>query len=82
MLKHLLFMFQQNSLFQSIGVIISNRALILYDINRVSPESQWVFNFNPMVHIIAAYRDILIEGVLPDWSYLLGGLYFLRSPSS
>ena len=45
---------------------------VFYDINRVGDDARWVFNLNPMVHIVEAYRDILIRGVLPDWIYLLG----------
>lgn len=45
---------------------------VFYDIDRVAASSQWVFNLNPMVHIITAYRDILIRGVSPNWPYLLG----------
>lgn len=44
---------------------------VFYDISRIPEESRWVFNLNPMVNIIEAYRDILIRGVVPEWNYLL-----------
>jgi lipopolysaccharide transport system permease protein len=44
---------------------------IFYDIKNVPAAYQHLYNLNPMVHIVNAYRDVLIEGTLPNWQPLL-----------
>ncbi|MEC4985364.1 MAG: ABC transporter permease [Oscillatoria sp. PMC 1068.18] len=44
---------------------------IFYEINNVPAEYLRLYNLNPMVHLITAYRDILIYGTAPDWQVLL-----------
>ena len=52
---------------------------IFYTKDLVPTSYQIYFQLNPMVHIIAAYRAIFIEGNWPDWSnlILIGVLSFL-----
>jgi len=48
---------------------------IFYDASKVPERFKTLYNLNPMVHIIEAYRAILIRGELPDnLSLLLVGL--------
>lgn len=44
---------------------------IFYDIKNVPPSYQFVYNLNPMVHLVTAYRDILLQGTWPHWQPLL-----------
>jgi lipopolysaccharide transport system permease protein len=44
---------------------------IFYDIKHLSANYQFFYNLNPMVHIVSAYRAILLEGVAPNWVPLL-----------
>lgn len=44
---------------------------VFYDIKNVPPKYQLLYNLNPMVHIVTAYRSILIQGVSPNWQSLL-----------
>jgi lipopolysaccharide transport system permease protein len=39
---------------------------IFYDIGRVPPDLRGIFGLNPMVHVIGAYRAVLLEGQWPD----------------
>jgi lipopolysaccharide transport system permease protein len=39
---------------------------VFYDASRFPVKYQPLLKLNPMVHIIAAYRDLLLKGVLPD----------------
>ncbi|QIR39713.1 ABC transporter permease [Tolypothrix sp. PCC 7910] len=43
---------------------------IFYDIKNVPPTFHFFYNLNPMVHIISAYRAVLIQGTQPDWQSL------------
>lgn len=45
---------------------------VLYEINMIPPKFQAIFNLNPMVHIITAYRQILYYQQAPNVLYLLG----------
>lgn len=45
---------------------------IFYDAGNVPEGYQSLYNFNPMVHIVTAYRDILMQGIPPDWPSLVG----------
>ncbi|MGB3511116.1 MAG: ABC transporter permease [Microcoleaceae cyanobacterium] len=44
---------------------------IFYDGASVPAKYQFIYSLNPMVNIVNAYRDILIEGVQPNWLALL-----------
>jgi lipopolysaccharide transport system permease protein len=64
---------------------------VFYDVNRIPVEYLPIYNLNPMVHIIGAYRAIFLEGVFPALSPLLiisgvsiillwlGYTYFMRA---
>jgi lipopolysaccharide transport system permease protein len=39
---------------------------IFYDIASIPEQYRWLLNLNPMVHLVNAYRAILIHGQLPD----------------
>ena len=43
---------------------------IFFDVGTVSPKMQGYLYLNPMVGLIEAYRDVLLEGVWPDWILL------------
>ncbi|MBM4200497.1 MAG: ABC transporter permease [Gammaproteobacteria bacterium] len=40
---------------------------VFYDAQRVPVDYQSLYRLNPMVHIVNAYRRVLIDGVSPDW---------------
>lgn len=44
---------------------------IFFDISRVPADFRWFFDFNPMVHIVDAYRAVLIGGHAPPFQPLL-----------
>jgi lipopolysaccharide transport system permease protein len=44
---------------------------VFYDASNVSGRYQTFFRLNPLLHLITAYRAILIEGTLPDLRALL-----------
>lgn len=44
---------------------------IFYDIQNVPPGYQFLYNLNPMVPLVTAYRSVLMHGVQPDWYSLL-----------
>ncbi|MBW4654626.1 MAG: ABC transporter permease [Kaiparowitsia implicata GSE-PSE-MK54-09C] len=44
---------------------------IFYDIKNIPVEYQPFFFLNPMVHVVTAYRDILMYGTAPNWPPLL-----------
>ncbi|WP_201276268.1 ABC transporter permease [Methylotetracoccus oryzae] len=43
---------------------------VFYDAARVPAEYQSLYRLNPMVHIVNAYRSLLIQGEPPDWHAL------------
>jgi lipopolysaccharide transport system permease protein len=45
---------------------------IFYAIDTIPPKYQALYFANPMVHLVSAYRAILIDGVQPNWLALLG----------
>lgn len=58
-------------------LIIDNGMLILFfsagvffDVSTRSEQAQAILAFNPMVHMISAYRDVLMHGVQPAWGAL------------
>ncbi len=44
---------------------------IFYDVSEMPEKFQWVFDFNPMVHVINANRAIMLHGESADWPPLL-----------
>ena len=44
---------------------------IFYQITNVPSGYQSLYNLNPMVHIVTAYRAVLIEGTQPNWLPLI-----------
>jgi len=44
---------------------------IFYDIKHLPANYQSFYNLNPMVHIVSAYRAILLEGTVPNWEPLI-----------
>ena len=44
---------------------------IFYDLNSVPKEFQPLYQLNPMVPLLQAYRAILLKGTQPDWQALL-----------
>lgn len=47
---------------------------IFYDVDDMPENFQWVFDINPMVHVIQGYRAIMIDGQMPDWLPLMAVL--------
>jgi lipopolysaccharide transport system permease protein len=43
---------------------------IVYPITVLPESGQAMMAYNPMMHLIGAYQDILARGVMPDWSSL------------
>jgi lipopolysaccharide transport system permease protein len=56
---------------------------VFYDAAAVPQRYQTLYHLNPMVHLVTAYRGILLEGRAPDWWSLLvlllfaGGLLYI-----
>lgn len=44
---------------------------VFYDAAAVPEKYRWFYGLNPMVHIVDAYRRVLVGGLPPDW-YRLG----------
>ncbi|NEP49150.1 MAG: ABC transporter permease [Moorea sp. SIO3C2] len=44
---------------------------IFYDITNVPKKYEFLYYLNPMVHLVNAYRTVLIKGTAPDWLALL-----------
>ena len=44
---------------------------IFYDLKSVPQQAQSLYQLNPMVPLIEAYRTILLKGTQPDWESLL-----------
>ena len=44
---------------------------IFYDADEMPEKFQWVFDINPMVHVIQANRSIMLYGEMPAWLPLL-----------
>lgn len=49
---------------------------IFYDLSAVPEAYQWIYTINPMVHLVDAYRAILMDATMPDLTALsvLAGL--------
>jgi homopolymeric O-antigen transport system permease protein len=39
---------------------------VFYDVSTIPERYRWVYRLNPMVHLLDAYRGILIHGKMPD----------------
>lgn len=48
---------------------------IFYDASMVSGPGRAVLSLNPMLHIVEAYRAVLVEGRWPDWGPVLAVLF-------
>lgn len=44
---------------------------VFYEVHQVPPQFALVYTLNPMVHLIGAYRDVLLHGTLPHAGPLL-----------
>jgi lipopolysaccharide transport system permease protein len=44
---------------------------VIYPISMVPPEWQQLYMLNPMASIIDGYRKVVLEGVYPDFSYII-----------
>ncbi len=44
---------------------------VFYDVHSIPPRYQFIYLFNPMMHVIDGYRSILIRGEFPDRVWLL-----------
>jgi lipopolysaccharide transport system permease protein len=55
---------------------------IFYELSSIPNKYWYIYGLNPMVHIVTAYRQILIWGVQPDWLALaiISGLTLLLLP--
>lgn len=47
---------------------------IFYDIAEMPEKFRWIFDLNPMVHVIQANRAIMLHGEMPAWPPLLAVL--------
>lgn len=47
---------------------------IFYDVGMISGRGKALISLNPMVHVVTAYRAVLIEGRWPDWGPVLAVL--------
>lgn len=63
---------------------------IFYDVDQMPEKFQWVFDINPMVHVIQANRAVMLHGEMPEWLPLLAvtllglfligvGIFLMRS---
>ncbi|MBD1913102.1 MULTISPECIES: ABC transporter permease [unclassified Leptolyngbya] len=55
---------------------------IFYELDSIPNKYWYIYGLNPMVHVVTAYRQILIWGVQPDWLALaiISGLTLLLLP--
>lgn len=44
---------------------------VFYDLQNLPTKYQGIYNLNPMVHLVKAYRSILMQGTVPDAQPLL-----------
>ncbi len=49
---------------------------VMYSLDQVPEEVQWIFSINPMTYVVTAYRDILYFGKTPQMETLLSALLF------
>lgn len=63
--------------FPDIKLIVENGLMLLFflsgvffDISVASPEIKTYLYLNPMVGIIENYRDVMLNGLWPDWTFL------------
>lgn len=43
----------------------------IYPVSRIPEKYLWLYNLNPFAHILPAYRDIIINGQVPDFYPLI-----------
>ncbi|HPO13795.1 MAG TPA: ABC transporter permease [Candidatus Hydrogenedentes bacterium] len=43
---------------------------VMYYVDRLHPKAQAVLQWNPMLHVIEGFRDLLLYKQWPDWRYL------------
>jgi ABC-type polysaccharide/polyol phosphate export permease len=48
---------------------------IMWDVNKIPEQYQWVIKLNPMIYIIEGYRDSVLDRV-PFWEHPSEALYF------
>jgi homopolymeric O-antigen transport system permease protein len=58
-------------LFELVLTIWMFLSAVLYPINRIGGLTGKIMSFNPMTHILEAYRDVLLRGRFPDSSLFL-----------
>ena len=46
---------------------------VVYPLDAIPQSYHWLFNFNPMFHVVQAYHSVLVFHHPPDW----GGLLFV-----
>lgn len=44
---------------------------VFYSVDLIPAQYQMIYQLNPMMHLLGAYRDILLYGILPDFSELV-----------
>lgn len=49
---------------------------IFYDVDQMPEKFMWLFDINPMVHIIQANRAVMLHGQMPEWLPLMFVLVF------
>lgn len=55
---------------------------VFYELGSIPAKYWYIYGLNPMVHIVTAYRQILMWGVQPDWLALtvITGIIFILLP--
>jgi lipopolysaccharide transport system permease protein len=55
---------------------------IFYELDSIPAKYWYIYGLNPMVHIVTAYRQILVWGVQPDWLALtiIAGVILILLP--
>lgn len=44
---------------------------VLYPLSLIPESMRWIFELNPITPIIISYREIIFEGIWPDWESLV-----------
>jgi ABC-2 type transport system permease protein len=53
---------------------------IIYPIEIIPPNWQWLFRLNPLLHLVRLFRAPLYEGVIPEWqTWAIGAAFSLLS---
>lgn len=49
---------------------------IIYPIDIIPPRWIWLFQLNPLYHLLRLFRSPIYEGIIPEWqTWLVGALY-------